>query len=113
MIRTLPLPELGKLLRHIRDWNSTSNTSGIAQTVLHAILKLRRAEDSVLLLSRHPILLPLLTATYRRLWNPMMKTEAMPSTQGAVKAKKDGLREVAEALIPYEAPDADGTYGPR
>ena len=30
VIRPLPLPELGKLLRHIRDWNSTSKTSGIA-----------------------------------------------------------------------------------
>ena len=25
----------------------------------------------------------------------------MPSTPGAVEAKKDGLREVVEALIPY------------
>ena len=101
MIRTLPLPELGKLLCHIRDWNSTSKTSGIAQTVLHAILKLRRAEDVRAAFVATSKLLPLLTATYRRLWNPMMKTEAMPSTQGAVKAKKDGLREVVEALIPY------------
>ena len=45
VIRTLPLPKLGQLLRHIRDWDSTPKTSGITQTVLHAILKLRRAED--------------------------------------------------------------------
>ena len=42
---TLPFPKLEKLLRHIRDWSSTSRTSGIPQTVLHAALKLRRAED--------------------------------------------------------------------
>ena len=47
VIRTLPLPELEKLLRHIRDWNSTSKTSGIAQTVQHATLKLQRIEEPV------------------------------------------------------------------
>ena len=53
-------------------------------------------------LSRHPILLPLLiTTTYRRLWNPMTQTRLCHLPRGAVKAKKDGMREVVEALIPY------------
>ena len=99
VIRTLPLPELGKLLRHIRDWNSTSKTSGIAQTVLHAILKLRRAEDvraAFIATSNsnhnHNHLPPSL--------EPTADDEAPPSTQREGKAK-DGLREVVEALIPY------------
>ena len=104
VIRTLPLPELGKLLRHIRDWNSTSKTSGIAQTVLHAILKLRRAED----------VRAAFTATSNNNNNNNNNDhlpsslepngngndEAPPSTQKEVKAK-DGLHEVVEALIPY------------
>ena len=92
VIRTLPLPELGKLIRHIRDWNSTSKTSGIAQTALHAILKLRRAEDvrAAFVATPHNNLPPL-----------EFGEEAMPPpTQKAAKAG-DGLREVVEALIPY------------
>ena len=102
VIRTLPLPELGKLLRHIRDWNSTSKTSGIAQTVLHAILKLRRAEDV-----RAAFVATSNTTTTTNNNNlppslePNDEGEATSSTQNAVKAKKDGLREVVEALIPY------------
>src|SRR5258706_2401949 len=94
VIHTLPLPELGKLLRHIRDWNSTIKTSGIAQTVLHAILKLQRAEDVRAAFvatsknnNKNNHLPPSL--------EPNDEDEAMPSTQGAVKAKMDGLREVA------------------
>ena len=102
MIRTLPLPELGKPLRHIRDWNSTSNTSGIAQTVLHAILKLRRAEDV-----RAAFVATSNTNTTTNNNNlppslePNDEDEAMPSTQSAVRAKTHGLCEVVEALIPY------------
>jgi U3 small nucleolar RNA-associated protein 13 len=91
VIHTLPLPELGRLLRYVRDWNSTSKTSGIAQTVLHAILKLRHAED--------------VRAAFAATSNnnlPFLEpnADAMPPTQNAVKAR-DGLREVVEALIPY------------
>lgn len=45
VIKTLPHIELVRLLRHVRDWNASARTSGIAQTVLHAVLKLRTATD--------------------------------------------------------------------
>ena len=93
VIRTLPLPELGRLLRHIRDWNSTSKTSGIAQTVLHAILELRRAED---------VRAAFVATPDNNNNSPSLEPndEAVPPAQNAVKAR-DGLREVVEALIPY------------
>jgi U3 small nucleolar RNA-associated protein 13 len=91
VIRTLPLPELGRLLRHIRDWNATSRTSGIAQTVLHAVLKLRRAEDV-----RAAFVVP-----SNINFPPLEPNDgATPPTQKAAKAG-DGLRDVVEALIPY------------
>jgi U3 small nucleolar RNA-associated protein 13 len=45
VLKTLPLPSLAKLLTHVRAWNALARTSGIAQTVLHALLKLRPVED--------------------------------------------------------------------
>lgn len=45
VLKTLPLPSLAKLLIHVRAWNALARTSGIAQTVLHALLKLRPTQD--------------------------------------------------------------------
>jgi len=45
IIRTLAALDLARLLAHVRDWNTTARTSDIAQSVLHAILKLRTPED--------------------------------------------------------------------
>ena len=45
VIRTLNGADLVKLLRYIRDWNAKAKTSSVAQGVLHAIVKLRSAED--------------------------------------------------------------------
>jgi len=101
VIRTLPLPELGKLLRHIRDWNASSKTSGIAQTVLHAVLKLRRAEDVRAAFVATPSnALPSLELNGGGDGNGDGNSDAMRPTQKAAKAG-DGLREVVEALIPY------------
>ncbi|KAG8901786.1 U3 small nucleolar RNA-associated protein 13 [Tulasnella sp. 403] len=45
VIKTLPPLELSRLLRHVRNWNANSKSYAVAQTVLHAILKLRSASD--------------------------------------------------------------------
>lgn len=45
VIAMLRGPELVRLLRHLRDWNTSARTSPVAQSVLHAVLKLRSAED--------------------------------------------------------------------
>lgn len=45
VLRTLSSPDLSLLVRYIRDWNTNAKTSGVAQSVLYAILKLRPSED--------------------------------------------------------------------
>ncbi|KAG9125341.1 U3 small nucleolar RNA-associated protein 13, partial [Ceratobasidium sp. 392] len=46
-LATLSGPNLARLLGHVRTWNASARTSAVAQTVLHAILRLRTAEDIV------------------------------------------------------------------
>ena len=45
VLRTLPLTDLARLLRYVRDWNANAKTSAVAQRVLHAVVKLRPADD--------------------------------------------------------------------
>ena len=47
VIRTLGGADLAKLLRRVRDWNANAKTSSVAQRVLHAIVKLRAADDII------------------------------------------------------------------
>lgn len=47
VLRTLPSSDLSLLLRYVRDWNTNAKTSGVAQSVLYCVLKLRPAEDVV------------------------------------------------------------------
>ncbi|KAF8445679.1 U3 small nucleolar RNA-associated protein [Boletus edulis BED1] len=45
VLRTLSSPDLSVLVRYIRDWNTNAKTSGVAQSVLYTILRLRPAEE--------------------------------------------------------------------
>ncbi|KZT08671.1 WD40 repeat-like protein [Laetiporus sulphureus 93-53] len=45
VLRTLALPDLARLLKYVRLWNATAKTSNVAQRVLHAVVKLRPADD--------------------------------------------------------------------
>lgn len=45
VIQTLGPLELARLLKFIRNWNANNKTGAVAQTVLHAVLKLRSAKD--------------------------------------------------------------------
>ena len=47
VIRTLSGPDLAKLLRYVRDWNASARTSTVAQRVLHAVVKLRKADEII------------------------------------------------------------------
>jgi U3 small nucleolar RNA-associated protein 13 len=47
VIRTLSGPELAKLLRFVRDWNTNAKTSAVAQRILFAIMKLRTPDDII------------------------------------------------------------------
>ncbi len=44
IIAALPPLQLVQLLHHVRDWNTSTRTSDLAQTVLHAILRFHPAE---------------------------------------------------------------------
>lgn len=47
VVRTLSASDLARLLRHVRNWNTTARTSAVAQGILHAVLKLRSVADIV------------------------------------------------------------------
>jgi len=83
VLRTLPFADLAKLLRYVRDWNTTARTSSVAQVILHAIIKLRPASDIHSAFNHHPL---------NFLENDSETT--------AVK-QGEGLRDVIDALIPY------------
>jgi len=91
VIRTLEGSDLTRLLRYVRDWNPNAKTSGVAQGVLHAVVKLRSAEDVMKAFGDDARSIEFASA-------------GDESEEGAVK--KDGtggtaLKELVEALIPY------------
>ncbi|WVO19648.1 uncharacterized protein IAS62_000938 [Cryptococcus decagattii] len=45
IIKTLPGIELVRLLKFVRDWNANAKMAPVAQVVLHAVFKLKSAED--------------------------------------------------------------------
>ena len=47
VIKTLEGSDLAKLLRYVRDWNTNAKTSGVAQRVLFAVMKLRSAAGAM------------------------------------------------------------------
>lgn len=44
-VRELDAHDLRRLLLHVRSWNASNRTAGVAQVVLHAVLKLRSSAD--------------------------------------------------------------------
>lgn len=47
VIRTLSALDLTRLLGHVRNWNANARTSSVAQSILHAILRLKSPEDII------------------------------------------------------------------
>jgi U3 small nucleolar RNA-associated protein 13 len=45
VIRTLGGSDLAKLLRYVRDWNTSAKTSRVAQGVLYAVVKQKSADE--------------------------------------------------------------------
>lgn len=43
VLAQLSREEAARLLHHVRDWNTAARTAGVAQTVLHALLRLHSA----------------------------------------------------------------------
>ncbi|KAG8696888.1 U3 small nucleolar RNA-associated protein 13 [Ceratobasidium sp. 394] len=91
-LATLSGPDLARLLGHIRTWNASARTSAVAQTILHAILRLRTAEDII--------------AAFTKNDNPEtdgLATELNSQIQlGSKKGKEPlDLRALLDGLIPY------------
>ncbi|KAG8744948.1 U3 small nucleolar RNA-associated protein 13 [Ceratobasidium sp. 414] len=81
--------DLARLLGHIRTWNASARTSAVAQTILHAILRLRTAEDIV--------------AAFTKNDNPETAADLNSQIQlGSKKGKEPlDLRSLLDGLIPY------------
>ncbi|KAF7791219.1 hypothetical protein EIP86_002233 [Pleurotus ostreatoroseus] len=88
VLRTLGGADLATLLRHVRDWNAHARTSAVAQRVLHAVVRLRAAEDVVAAFGEAQALTALAGAGAPEL--------GVKDSRGAAAA-----RELVEALIPY------------
>lgn len=93
VIRTLHPSELGKLLKYVRDWNAKASSSAVAQKVLHAIVKLRSADEVINAFTPSPLDI-----------NDSAAAEDSDGP-GATKAGKNNQtvdgKEVVEGLIAY------------
>ncbi|KAI0718943.1 U3 small nucleolar RNA-associated protein [Cerioporus squamosus] len=93
VLRTLPGTDLARLLRYVRDWNAKAKTSAVAQRVLHAIVKLRPAEDLARAFDQEATL------------NFAVSTADLAGgAEAAAPAEGRGataLKEIIDGLIPY------------
>jgi U3 small nucleolar RNA-associated protein 13 len=79
VIRTMSAEDLITLIKFVRSWNSNAKTSEVAQEILHAIVKLRSAEEIM------DMFRPQVTLTGEE-----QSTDA-----------HGGLKEIVDGLIPY------------
>jgi U3 small nucleolar RNA-associated protein 13 len=79
VLRTLSSSDLSLLVRYIRDWNTNAKTSGVAQSVLYAILKLRPAEDVL----------------------EAFGYNSPEGTQQAIGTASSSWKDIVDGLIPY------------
>ena len=90
VIKTLPLLELARLLRYIRNWNASSRSYSVAQSTLHAILKLRPAEDII--------------AGFATSSKNLLAQGSLVDDQGGGSVKEpEALKDVLDGLMPYTA----------
>lgn len=87
VIRTLGGSDLARLLRYVRDWNPNAKTSGVAQGVLYAVMKLRSADDVIAAFT-----------------DEAQEGVLQSSGQESVKNTTSGntaLKELVDGMIPY------------
>jgi U3 small nucleolar RNA-associated protein 13 len=72
VLKELAPADLVRLLLYVRDWNTRASSAAVAQRVLHAIMKLRSADDI-----------------------------AHAFENASTSDEKNGLHELVEGLIPY------------
>ncbi|QRV81859.1 U3 small nucleolar RNA-associated protein 13 [Ceratobasidium sp. AG-Ba] len=86
-LATLAGKDLARLLGHVRTWNASARTSAVAQTVLHAILRLRTAEDIV--------------AAFEKDDAEGLAAELNSQIRGSKSKEPLDLRSLLDGLIPY------------
>ena len=92
VIRTLRGADLTRLLKHVRDWNANARTSGTAQSILHAILRLK-TPDEILSAFEEVAKVPFVLET------PEDGLEVGGKKRKATQTM--GLKELLDGLIPY------------
>ncbi|KAG1825644.1 WD40-repeat-containing domain protein [Suillus subaureus] len=87
VLRTLGGSDLARLLRYVRDWNPNAKTSGVAQGVLYAVMKLRSVDDVIAAFT-----------------DEAQEGILQSSGQESVKSTASGntaLKELVDSMIPY------------
>ncbi|KAG2370149.1 U3 small nucleolar RNA-associated protein [Suillus spraguei] len=87
VLRTLGGSDLARLLRYVRDWNPNAKTSGVAQGVLYAVMKLRSADDVIAAFT-----------------DEAQEGILQSSGQESMKSTPSGntaLKELVDGMIPY------------
>lgn len=87
VIRTLPGADLVRLLRYLKEWNAKAKTSAVAQNVLHAIMKLRDADNIMKAFGDELVLTAVADG----------RLDAESEAQSGTTA----MKELVGALIPY------------
>ena len=93
VIRTLSAIDLTRLLGHVRMWNVNARTSSVAQSILHAILRLKSPEDIMKAFE------------VAKAMSAPVEVEAEDEDASAPKRKKvqptTSLRDLLDGLLPY------------
>ncbi|OSD06202.1 U3 small nucleolar RNA-associated protein [Trametes coccinea BRFM310] len=101
VLRTLSGSDLVRLLRYVRDWNAHARTSTVAQRVLHAVVKLRAAEDIARAFDEDAAF----TAATAAAAAPLDEDHATEASAAeAIPLEGRGttsLKELIDAMIPY------------
>jgi U3 small nucleolar RNA-associated protein 13 len=87
VLRTLGGSDLARLLRYVRDWNPNAKTSGVAQGVLFAVLKLRSVDDVIAAFTEE---------AHEGILQSSGEENARTATSG-----NTALKELIDAMIPY------------
>lgn len=94
VIATLSATQLATLLTFVRDWNTTVRTSGVAQTVLHAILRFHSADAIIEAFDKQA------EANKGAASDGVQKTLTNRPRRGEMTKATD-LANVLDALLPY------------
>ncbi|KAI0363630.1 U3 small nucleolar RNA-associated protein [Pilatotrama ljubarskyi] len=101
VLRTLPGTDLARLLRYVRDWNARAKTSAVAQRVLHAIVKLRAAEDIARAFDEDAAFTAA-TAAAAAPADEETFGKALPAEVAPLEGRgTTALKELIDSLIPY------------